>query len=491
MTPESPTPGERAPAKREPATTPDAGSDAGPGSPLDAAVAERQGHDHPHAAQHRSHRAPPPVHTDRRHRGVGWQSRDVLRASAIAICMYFALRFVWFANPLFLTVFLGILFGLAVSAGVDRLEQMRIPRGIGAALIVLSAIGALVGFGAWVAPTLREQGTELRRKLPEAIDRVEHWVSAHRGGVVDLILGGLATEARVDSASTVPAAPTPAPVGVARSPSPDSTRPATARDSAARVSGLDSQIIGAARPDSAGAGAKPAQAALRDRLGKRFSGATRYLFPFLSSTLEAFAGALLIIFLAIYIAADPDLYRRGLIALSPRRHRERMGEVLSAIATVLRKWLVTQLIAMVTIGVVTTVVLMVLRVKAAVALGVIAGLLEFVPTIGPIMSAVPAVAMGFLDSPEKALTVAAAYFGIQFIENHLLIPLLMKGGMDLPPAMTILSQALMAMLFGFLGLMCAVPLLAAGMVSVKMLYVEGVVGDDPSGPDEEPPEGVE
>jgi predicted PurR-regulated permease PerM len=116
-------------------------------------------------------------------------------------------------------------------------------------------------------------------------------------------------------------------------------------------------------------------------------------------------------------------------------------------------------------------------VKAALALGVIAGLLEFIPTIGPTLSAIPALAMGFLDSPEKALYILVAYVGIQFLENHILIPILMKGGIDLPPALTILSQALATMLFGFLGLMVAVPLLAAVMVAVKMIYVEDVVGD--------------
>jgi predicted PurR-regulated permease PerM len=146
-------------------------------------------------------------------------------------------------------------------------------------------------------------------------------------------------------------------------------------------------------------------------------------------------------------------------------------------ATVLRRWLVTQLIAMVVIGTVTTIVLLMLDVKAAFALGILAGLLEFIPTVGPILSAVPAVAMGFLDSPEKALYVGVAFWAIQFAENHLLIPLLMKGGVDVPPALTILSQALMAMVFGFLGLMCAVPILAATMVAVKMLYVEDVVGE--------------
>jgi predicted PurR-regulated permease PerM len=208
------------------------------------------------------------------------------------------------------------------------------------------------------------------------------------------------------------------------------------------------------------------------------SGVARYLFPFLSSTLAVFAGIILIVFLAIYIAAEPDVYHGGLMHLFPHHARKRAGEVLSAMATVLRRWLVTQLIAMLAIGTITTGVLLALDVKAAFALGALAGLLEFVPTIGPILSAIPAVAMAFLDSPDKALAVALAYGAIQFIENHLLIPLLMKGGVNIPPALTVVSQALMAMLFGFLGLMVAVPLLAAILVPVKMLYVEGVVGDD-------------
>src|SRR5204862_3574939 len=120
------------------------------------------------------------------------------------------------------------------------------------------------------------------------------------------------------------------------------------------------------------------------------------------------------------------------------------------------------------------------------ALGMLAGFFEFIPTVGPILSAVPAIAMGFLDSPQKALYVIIAYWGIQFLENHLLIPLLMKGGVDIPPVLTILSQALMALVFGFLGLMCAVPILGAAMVAVKMLYIEGVVGEKVSVTNEDP-----
>lgn len=372
--------------------------------------------------------------------------------------MYLLVRLLWFAHFLVLVAFLGVLFGLAVSAGVDRLQSWRIPRGLGAALIVLSFFGVLVGFGAWMAPTLREQSAEIRRRMPDAIDRIQAWMNTHRSGLLGMVVTSVAGEATHDSTVSPGAAAVATPVA-----------PATG-----------AQVAPKPAQDSVSL-----QTTLRQRVGSGMGGVTRFLFPFLSSTLAVVSGFLIIVFLAIYIGAEPEMYRRGIMHLFPHKQRERAGEVLSAIAAVLRKWLVTQLIAMVTIGAVSTVVLALMGVKASVALGVLAGLLEFVPTVGPIISAVPAVAMGFIDSPEKALWVAIACWGIQFFENHLLIPLLMKGGVNLPPALTILAQALMALIFGFLGLMCAVPILAATMVAVKMLYVEDVVGDPQLGPGEE------
>jgi predicted PurR-regulated permease PerM len=392
---------------------------------------------------------PPPIHTERRQRAPGWHSKDVARAAALVIAMYLGVQLLWFASPLFLTAFLGVLFGLAVEAGVDKLERFKIRRGIGAAIIVVTFFAFLFGIGAWLTPTIREQSGELRAKIPEAVDRIEQWLNKRQHGMFGLVFGGLNAQPG-DTARTA-----------------TDTLQATSTDTAKLAT------------DSARAASTPtASETLRASLGRQVGGASRFLFPFVTHTLAAFGGIMLIIFMSIYIAADPILYHSGMMHLFPHRMRKRAGEVLSAMATVLRRWLVTQLIAMVVIGVVTTTALLILRVKAAFALGLIAGLLEFIPTIGPILSAVPAVAMGFLDSPEKAFTVLIVYIGVQFLENHLLIPLLMKGGVNVPPVLTILGQALMTLVFGFLGLMVAVPMLAATMVAVKMLYVERVVGDE-------------
>ena len=369
-----------------------------------------------------------------------WKGSEVLRSTAIVTAYLIALLLLWIARDIFLTAFIGILFGLAVSSGAGLLTRLRVPRGIGAALVVFGFIGVLYAVGVWIAPTLRDQGALLRERVPEAVDRAEAWLNA-RPGLAGLILGGQ----RVTQARTAGA---------------DTARATEAKRSAVAV-------------DTTNAASVPS---LRQRVSQELSGASRYFFPFLSSTITIAAGLFLILVLSIYIGADPGLSRTGLLHLMPERARARAEIVLGRVATVLRKWLVTQLVAMVVIGLVSTAALLILHVKAAVALGVIAGLLEFVPTIGPILSSVPAVAMGFLDSPEKALYVALAYLLIQQLEGHLLIPMLMKEGMDLPPALTIITQGVMALLFGFLGLLVAVPMLAAVIALVKVLYVENVIG---------------
>lgn len=385
-------------------------------------------------------------------RTIGWRSRDIVRTAALVLAMYLLIRLIWFANALFLTVFLGVLFAIAISAGVDRLQRFRIPRGMGAAFIVIAFFGVLAAFGAWVTPTMRAQGAELRQKLPEAVHRVEAWVNKRENGVLGALLGG-------------PATPAPPAANAGPAATPGATTPGAATPAAAPRTAADSTRAAA---DTAGHGAPPLQGRIQQQLG----GVSRFLFPFAKSTLAAFGGLLLVIFLSIYLATDPELYRRGILALLPPRRRQLASGVMDRIAVVLRKWLVTQLIAMAVIGSVSTIALLVLRVKAAFALGLLAGLFEFIPTVGPILSAVPAIAMGFLDSPEKAVLIAAVYIGIQFLENHILIPLLMKGGMDLPPALTVITQALLALVFGFLGLMVAVPMLATVMVVVQMLYVD-------------------
>ena len=373
----------------------------------------------------------------RRLREPGWRSLDILRAAALVMALYLLLRLLWLAHDLLFITFLGVLFGLAVASGADFLERYRIPRGVGSVLIVAAFLGVIVGLGALVAPALRAQSSELQTLLPQALNRVEGWIDAHRDGMLGELMPPTET-------APAPGAPAPPPAETPQSGGP---------------------------PEG---GAIHLPSGISNQLGA----VGQYLFSFLSSTVAVAGGLLLILFTAIYIGAEPKLYYKGLLHLFPHTARRRADEVLSAIGASLRRWLLAQLVMMATIGVATAIGLSLLGVKAALALGLIAGLLEFIPMLGPILSAIPGIAMAFLDSPQKALLVALVYWAIQFLEGHILQPLLMKRGVDLPPVVTLIGLALMALVFGFLGMMVAVPVLAAVMVAVKMLYVEDVVGDE-------------
>jgi predicted PurR-regulated permease PerM len=421
--------------------------------------------------------APPRGAVRRRPRGTGWSSGDVLRAAIILLGVYVVVQMVVLIQALLLTAFLGFLFGLAVARGADHLNRWHVPRGVAAGLIVLLFYAALYGAGAVAAPVLGRQFGALRSRLPEATDRVELWLAQHKGGLFAQALEDNGAPAAA-AASAQPAAAQP----TAGLPGAQRGRGARALQGAARGA------AGATGPGAAPApGAKGPPAAglvpelpsqLRRTLAHQLGTASRFLFPFLSSTLEALGGILLITFIAIYFGIDPGTYRRGILHLVPIHGRRRADEVMTAIGNSLRRWLMVQFVAMVVIGVAVSVGLTLLGVEAAISLGIIAGVLEFVPTIGPILAALPAIAMGFLVSPQKALAVALVFTLLQQLEGNLLIPVLMKHGMELPPLLTILGQAALAVLFGFLGLVIAVPLLAAVMVAVKMLYVEDVVGDE-------------
>ena len=384
----------------------------------------------------------------------GWRTRDILRAAALVAGVYVALRLLWVGRSVFLIGFFGILFGIVLSAGVDRLQRFRIPRGVGAVLIVLLGIGALTGLGLLVAPQISQQVGELRNQIPKALDSVERWIQQRAGGVADIIQ------------PAQPAAQQPAQGGEAQGAAPDGSKRAEAEGDSARKGGESPMD-------------------LRRGLTQQLAGAGRHFFALFSSTVAVLGGLVIMLFVAIFVAVDPDLYHRGLMHLFPHRARRRAGEVLSATATTLRRWLLMQMVAMLVIGTLTTVVLLLLGVKGAIALGIIAGLLEFIPYVGPILSAVPAIAMALVDGPEKAIYVALAYTAIQQLEGVVLQPLLMKEGLELPPVLTILGQALFSLVFGFLGLLLAVPLLATVMVPVKLLYVRDVVGDEVSLPGEE------
>jgi len=196
-----------------------------------------------------------------------------------------------------------------------------------------------------------------------------------------------------------------------------------------------------------------------------------------STTLGALFNLFIIVFVGLYLAADPRLYTHGLVRLVPHRRRGRARAVLSAIGNTLWWWLIGRLLAMVIVGVCTGVGLWLLGVPLAFTLGLLAALFDFIPNIGPILAAVPAVLLALLDSPTQALYVLVLYLVVQQVESYLLTPIIQQRTVKLPPVVTIFAQVSLGVLLGGLGLILASPLAAVVLVLVRMLYVEDVLDD--------------
>jgi predicted PurR-regulated permease PerM len=196
----------------------------------------------------------------------------------------------------------------------------------------------------------------------------------------------------------------------------------------------------------------------------------------LSITGDAVAGLLLILFVGIYGAAEPDLYRKGILYLLPAPHRERGGEVLNAVNATLRRWMAGQLLVMFITGVLVTVGLKILGMKFALALGIIAFVLEVIPVLGPFLFAIPGILLALAVSPRLALGVLILYVVVQGIESNLLIPIVQKRTVRLPPVLTLLVVTLAWILGGALGVFLAAPLTATALVLVQLLWVKDTLG---------------
>lgn len=173
----------------------------------------------------------------------------------------------------------------------------------------------------------------------------------------------------------------------------------------------------------------------------------------------------------VYFAAQPDLYRRGLLLLAPVKSRPRLGEALDASGKALRYWLGGQLIAMTVTGVLVGVSMWLLGVPAPLGLGLVAGVLDFVPLVGPLAAAIPALLLAYTVSPETALFVLIAYVIIQQIEGNILQPLVQQRAVSLPPALLLFALLASSTLFGLPGVILAAPLTVVLFVLVNRLYV--------------------
>jgi predicted PurR-regulated permease PerM len=197
-----------------------------------------------------------------------------------------------------------------------------------------------------------------------------------------------------------------------------------------------------------------------------------------SSTFEAGSSFVFIVFSSLFLAATPDLYRRMLIRLFPPRLRDDINQTVQRIIQTLKSWLFGQFISMAVVGIMTGVALALIGIPFSLLLGLLAGLGEFIPFIGPLLVSIPALLLALSEGTDKFLIVIGVLLVIQLVEGNVIMPIVQRQAVQLPPVITLTSMIMLGGAFGLLGLFVAAPLVAMILVLIEEWYLKRYLGTD-------------
>lgn len=195
---------------------------------------------------------------------------------------------------------------------------------------------------------------------------------------------------------------------------------------------------------------------------------------FFSSTFGVAGDIYVVLFLGLFFTAAPKTYLNGLLLLVPADAKSKAKDILNKIGFTLTKWLKGQIFGMVVIAVLKGIALTILGIPMAIALAVIAGILNFIPNFGPMLSMIPAILIALTQGVDKAVIVTIVYLALQIIEGNVITPGIQQKLIKMPPAVTIIAQLFMGIISGSGGLILATPLVAMVMVVVQQTYVKKI-----------------
>ncbi|WP_026734859.1 AI-2E family transporter [Fischerella sp. PCC 9605] len=198
-------------------------------------------------------------------------------------------------------------------------------------------------------------------------------------------------------------------------------------------------------------------------------------FALISSSLTVVLTFLFFLVLTIMLLTNPPPYRRGFIMLFPAFYRRRVDEILSECQTSLKGWIKGTLLTMLLIGFLSYIGLLILRVRLPLINAILAGLLEFIPNVGPTLSVIPPLLLALLDTPWKAVLVVVLYFIIQQIESLIVVPLIMENQVSLLPAVTLVAVVIFGSFFGLLGVFLAIPLVIVLQIWIKEVLIKDIL----------------
>jgi len=333
----------------------------------------------------------------------------------------------YFASTLFL-IFSGMLLGVALNAVTNQLGRVvKLSHALRLTAVCLLLAALLSGVIFLGGATIAEQAKALSGTIKSQVVNVKALLEKYGVDTSYLDLGNLNAAPAGSASSETPA---PAPAAPHNLP-------------------------------SAGAIASSGGAILSQAL------------KLILGTVGAVGNFFIVLFLGLCFAAQPGLYRAGLIAMAPRKHRKSVAIVVDRIGDVLERWLIAQMITMFAVFFITWVGLMLIGIPSAFILGIQAGLLTFIPTVGALVGGLIVVLASLASGWVAALSAFVLFLGIHALESYVLTPILQRQALEIPPATLFAFQILLGVIFGVWGLALALPLMAIGKVVMIFLREDG------------------
>jgi predicted PurR-regulated permease PerM len=337
------------------------------------------------------------------------------------------LLFTWyFAATLFL-VFAGMLLGVALNAISNLLGRViRLPHALRLTIVCLVLAGLLSGVVFLGGTTIAQQAKVLSDTIKSQLVTVKGFLEKNGVDTSYFNLG---------NASTAPAA------GASPSETPAAPAPSRNLPSASEFASSGGAIVS-------------------------------QTLKLLLGTVSAVGNFFIVLFLGLTFAAQPSVYHNGLLFLVPARHRARATIIVDRIGETLERWLIAQILTMAAVFLVTWIGLSIIGIQSSFILGIQAGLLTFIPTVGALLAGLIVVLASLASGWVAALSAFGLFLGIHALESYILTPMLQRQALDIPPATLFAFQILLGVVFGIWGLALALPLMAIVKVMIDYFKAE-------------------
>lgn len=346
-----------------------------------------------------------------------------ISVGGIGVVLFTAmLVFTWYFAATVLLIFTGMLLGVALNAQTGALgRRLHLSHTMSLAIVCLVLAVLLAGVVYLGGATIAEQASVLSKTIKSQIGTVKSFLDNHGIDTSFFDFGNGASE----SSATTPSDSTPSPAAAQRGP-------------------------------------LPAAGALASSGGAIVS----QTFKLLLGTIHGVGNIFIVLFLGLAFAAQPAVYHDGLVFLAPAKHRTRVTLIIDRIGETLERWLIAQIVVMIAVGLVTWIGLAIIGIPGSFILGIQAGLLAFIPTVGAIIAGLVVVLASLASGWIPALSAFVLFLVVHAMESYVLTPLLQRQALDIPPATLFAFQILLGVVFGIWGLALALPLVAVAKVMI-------------------------